>query len=49
MSALIEQGRPIRVAFHPAPQAAVIAGNWNVAVHVGPLGWLDAHGARHAF
>lgn len=42
-------GGSIRVAFHPAPEADVIHGNWNVPVQLGPLGWLDSDGQRHEF
>ncbi len=37
----------IRVAFHPAPEAELVHGNWNVPVQLGPLGWMDSNGQRH--
>jgi hypothetical protein len=37
----------IRVAFHPAPEAELVHGNWNVPVQIGPLGWMDSVGWRH--
>lgn len=42
-------GGSIRIAFHPAPEAELIVGNWNVPVQLGPLGWMDSHGQRHEF
>lgn len=42
-------GGTIRLAFHPAPEADMLIGNWNVPVQPGPLGWMDSAGQRHEF
>ena len=41
-----KQRTEVRVAYHPKPEAEVIAGNWNVRVEVGDVGFALSDGVK---